>query len=518
MSDLYYAAYNPDVLSCLANLSNDEVFTPPEVANAMLDMLPQELFSDPKTTFLDPGTKSGVFLREIVKRLLKGLEDKIPDLQTRLDHIMHEQVFGIAITEMTSLLARRSIYCSKYPNSKYSVSLFNDVQGNIRFKNTQHVWQNGKCAWCGASKKEYKRAGELETHAYEFIHTKKLEEIFGMKFDVIIGNPPYQLSTANKTSQATALYNRFVEQAKKLRPKYMTMIIPSRWMNGGFGLDSFREIMIKDKHIRVLHDFFDANDCFPGITLSGGVCYFLWDRDHEGKCQITTHLDDGTQSYSERYLLEDGLDTFVRNNEALSILKKVQRLGEQTFDNIVSQRDPFGLNYFEDKKEIMFKLFHKKKEKNDLPIYYYGWQKDGLCYADKKYVTDNFDAIDRYKVMISKANGAASAKAPYAVLSRPFVAKPQEICNMTYLMIGPFEDEESAKNACDYVTTKFFRFLVSLLKNTQNAYKKVYKFVPLQDFSKAWTDDELYAKYGLTADEIAFIDSMIKPMDLNGGE
>ena len=287
-------AHTPDVLSCLANLSNDEVFTPPEVVNKMLDMLPQELFESPDTTFLDPACKTGVFLREIAKRLLVGLEDPIPDLQERIDHIFHKQLYGIAITELTALLSRRSVYCSKYPNGRYSVSEFDNAEGNIRFRKIQHTWENEKCIYCGASKKsklgDNLRGDELEAHAYEWIHFPNPEEILNMKFDVIISNPPYQLSTGGSLDmQATPIYDRFINVAKKLRPRYLTMIIPSRWMNGGFALDKFREEMIDDKSIRVLHDYFNADNVFPGINLTGGVCYFLWDRDYIGKCSILTH-------------------------------------------------------------------------------------------------------------------------------------------------------------------------------------------------------------------------------------
>ncbi len=522
-SSIYNTIYNPDVLSCIANLSNDEVFTPPDVANAMLDMLPQELFTDPNTKFLDPACKSGVFLREIAKRLLIGLEPLYPDLQERINHIFQNQLYGIAITELTSLLSRRSLYCSKYPNSKYSVSKFDDVQGNIRYKNTQHQWVNGKCIFCGTSQKsslgKEQRGTVLEAHAYELIHTIKPEEIWKMKFDVIIGNPPYQLSTAGSVeSQATPIYHRFIYQAKKLNPRFLTMIIPSRWMNGGFGLDSFRNDMLHDKHIRVLHDYLNASDCFSGISLTGGVCYFLWDRDAEGKCAVFTHKEDNTITESERYLLEPGLETFIRFNEAISILNKVRSKKEGSFADLVSQRDPFGLNYFENGRERMFKLFLPTGGSDTYKIYSFGWQRNGISYAEKKYVQTNGDAIGKYKVFISKANGAASMKAPYAVLSKPFVAEPNSICNMTYLMIGPFANQSEAENVVAYITTKFFRFLVSLLKNTQNAYKKVYTYVPMQDFSKPWTDEELYKKYDLSAEEIAFIEDMIKPMDLNGGE
>lgn len=503
MSDfgLFENVYNPDVLSCLANLSNDEVFTPPEVVNQMLDMLPQELFSSPDTTFLDPACKTGVFLREIAKRLIKGLEYQIPDLQERLDHIFHKQLYGIAITELTSLLSRRGLYCSKYPNSEFSVSLFDDAQGNIRYKRTNHKWKDGKCVWCGAAESEYKRDESLETHAYEWIHVNNPEAIFNMKFDVIISNPPYQLSDGGYRVSASPIYHAFVNMAKKMKPKYISMIIPARWFAGGKGLDDFRDSMLHDNSIRVIHDYPEASDCFSGVQIKGGICYFLWDRDYSGDCLVETQRGDKISEPIARPLLEDGCDVFIRYNEAIGILNKVRAFNEPSFEPLVSTRKPFGLDT----------LYRGRKSGRTGDVILF--ENGGKSFISKNELPRGLEWIGKSKVFIPEA-GSGSDSFPHPILGKPFLGPANSASTETYLLIGPFENDEICNNVISYITTKFFRFLVLLKKPSQHATSKVYTFVPQQDFSKPWTDKELYEKYGISDEEVSFIDSMIRPMDL----
>lgn len=502
---LFDNAYNPDVLSCLANLSNDEVFTPPDIVNRMLDMLPQELFSNPDTTFLDPATKTGVFLREIAKRLIVGLEPQFPDLQERLDHIYHKQLYGIAITELTSLLSRRGLYCSKYPNSEFSVSRFDDAQGNVRYKRIQHTWKDGKCVFCGATRSEYERDENLETHAYELIHSTKPEEIYGMKFDVIIGNPPYQLSDGGNGVSAAPIFHHFVEQAKKLKPRYLSMIIPARWYAGGKGLDVFRDNMLHDARVRKLIDFESSKDCFDGVNIAGGICYFLWDRDNPGECEITNMIG-GNKSVLSRKL--DDFPILIRSNLATSIVYKVLSKTQDVWSDHAYPRNPFGFaTNFRGREE---------KRNGDIEIL----TSKGFQYIERSSVVKNASIIDYYKILIGRlvpSNGELDVdpKDGYKVITDTRLIGPGQINTETYLDIGVFKTESEALNFEKYLHSKFARFLLRQAISSLNVTRECFRFVPTLDFTKTWNDTLLYKEFALTAEEIAIIEATIRPMDLN---
>lgn len=522
------AGRNPDVLTCIANLSNDEVFTPPEFANQMLDSLEvawaaahdgANIWASSAVKFLDPFTKSGVFLREITKRLVNGLEDEIPDRQARVDHVLTSQVYGIGITELTALLARRSLYCSKWANGLHSIATsFDTEQGNIWFERTEHTWVAGRCKFCNAAEGEYGRGGDLETHAYAFIHTDdihaKTADLFGakMKFDVIIGNPPYQMGAASgavgEDDERTGrlrdvpIYQRFVEQAKRMEPRFLSMVTPSRWMSGGLGLNEFRSTMLTDRRLRTLVDHPLASEVFPGVEIKGGVSYFLWDAEHDGDAQVTLVRGDERSTHMRRL---NEFDVFVREPLAVEILHKVRAAGEPSITTILSADKEFGWT-------SNFSGFHASQQTDDVPLFYNRSGKRLVGYINRDDVTKSAHLIDTWKTMIPSA-GSGAATLPDVVLGKPFVAASPSVCTQTYLFFQ-IASRSEAESVQSYIATKFLRFLVSLRKITQHASPATYTWVPIQSWDRAWTDADLYAKYGLGENEIAHIEAMIRPMDL----
>lgn len=514
---------NPDVLTCIANLSNDEVFTPPELANKMLDTLTEawaatnngaNIWTDKTVKFLDPFTKTGVFLREITSRLTKGLELEIPDLQKRVDHVLTKQVFGIGITHLTSLLARRSLYCSKYATGEHSITnSFANDSGNIWFERTEHTWGDTKCEFCGAPKTILDRGDERENYAYAFIHTNnikaRLNEMFGgkMQFDVIIGNPPYQMKGGAGGSSDSSIYHLFVEQAKKLEPKFLSMVIPSRWLAGGRGLDEFRKEMLGSRKLARLVDFPVSKEVFPNVEVKGGICYFLWSNAHNGPCDVTVVRGDEAISSSRQL---DEFDVFVRDQRAVDILHKVINAAQPCMDLLVSNREPFKL-------ESNFEGYHETRRKGDIALYRIVPGKRQIVWLERAKIAKNSHLIDRWKVLTPKAGSDGGQKIPDSVLGKPWLSPPPSACTGSFLVI-PTDSEEAARSIESYYTTKFFRFLISLRKITQDAFSHMYSWVPQQSWDRIWMDKALYKKYKLTKEEIEYIEAVVKPMNLEEGD
>lgn len=513
---------NPDVLTCIANLSNDEVFTPPEFANRILNTVAEawsadhngaNIWANRNVKFLDPCAKSGIFLREITSRLTKGLATEIPDLDERVNHILTTQVFGIGITHLTSLLARRSVYCSKHAQGKHSIAkgLASD-DGNIWFERTEHAWEDGRCKHCGANQSSYDRGEGLETHAYAFIHTDdikaRISRLFGgdMQFDVIIGNPPYQLGSDGGTRDVP-IYQHFVEQAKKLQPRFLTMVIPARWMASGLGLGEFRKAMLGDRRMRKLVDYPADKDVFPGVEVKAGVCYFLWDASYDGDCNVTTIRGDEIVGPIPRKLGE--YDVFVRDGRAVSILHKVLDRSEKSINTILARDKEFGWT-------SNFDGFHEKERSGDLPLYYIRKMKRGIGYIARKDVTKSDHLIDTWKVLVPKAFNGGDAL-PHQILGKPLIVPSPSVCTQSFLFFH-VGSQKAANSLQSYYSTRFFRFLVSLRKITQDATHSAYTWVPVQAWNRMWTDEELYAKYSITKREQALIESQVRAMNLDDGD
>lgn len=497
----------PDILDVIAALSSDAVPTPPLLARGLLDLLPDEVWSNPEYKWLDPATKSGSILREVARRLMVGLAEWEPDPNARAEHIMRNMLYGCAVTQVHGEMTRRSVYVSRDASGPLSVVHFEDPAGNLPFVPAEHDYPlnvdgtaNGSCRVCGAPI-GLERGQDRENYAYAFIHgAYPTEEIKDMQFDVIVGNPPYQLQTEGFGATASTIYHRFVERAIALDPKYVAMIIPSRWFAGGKGLDDFRERMISDRRLRAIVDNPKLFDCFPGVEIKGGVNYFLWDRAYDGDCEFSTRIDGAVVSTSVRDL-RDGAGVLVRDNRAMSVIHKVTTKSELSVEAICGVRKPFGLNIFSNYPDSAPDPFQ-----GSIPLIY----ASHVGYVRPEQLERNRDWVNSWKVLIPKAGDGHGREVSY-VLGEPIALAPGSACTQTYIIAGMFDNREATENYAQYLCTKFVRFLVLQRKVTQDVVADRFRFVPMLDMSRLWSDADLYEHFNLTEDEVEYIEATIHP-------
>lgn len=501
----------PDILECLSQLSTDEVPTPPKLANAMLDLLPTDVWTNPDYRWLDPCSKSGVFLREIVKRLLfEGLVEWEPDFRTRREHIFRNMIYGCGITELTGIVSRRTVYYSRHAAGEHAVIEFEDDDGNLPFVRAHHTFLNGRCTICGAPE-DLERGDDRENYAYAFIHNAyPTEELQEMKFDVIVGNPPYQIgmqdADGKRTANITPLYQLFVEQAIAMDPRYLLMITPSRWFTGGKGLEDFRKSMIAERRLRKLVDNPKLFDVFPAAEIKGGVSYFLWDREHDGDCEFSTRVGGEIKATANRDLRE-GDGVLIRDNFAASIVKKIAMdpVVKGSLAEKVSAMDPFG-------QSIKTNFAHSESSpfEDSIPLVFI----NKIGYIRRDQLERKHEWVDQWKVLTPMA-ADGHGRTPASVLGVPVALAPGSACTQSYLVAGRFDSKLETENYANYLATKFVRFLVHQRKATQHVTPERFKFVPDLEMSEPWDDEKLFRRFSLTPAEIDYIESTITPLDVN---
>lgn len=462
-----------------------------------------DLAGEVQTKILEINSKTGLYPLYVTYSLFRRrLEEYIKaecieketvsaqEEQVVWDDIVENNMYVICNTPMAKGITHRTLFG------------FRQVDQKANIKNVQLIER--------ASKDQEGLVKELKSVGFWKGNSSKQE----MKFNAVVGNPPYQIMDGGGTgSSATPIYNKFVDLAKLLNPNNVSMIIPAKWYTGGKGLDEFRANMLNDKQLIKLFDYEDSRDCFPTVDIAGGVCYFLWNKGSDNKCVVTSILG-SFRNESTRYLNEH--DTFIRNQKVLDIINKVK---SQTFTGFLSQtvysRKPFGIRSFQ-------RGFPAKPGRN---ISLFG--SDGITYMEEKDVPQNKEIVDKWKVIMSKASaehaGQTDANGRKRIVSRLEVLPPYTICTESYLLLDIFDNEEEAQNLKKYIRTCFTRFLLASILITQNIVRDKFKFVPIQNYKNNsdidWSqsipdiDRQLYTKYNLSDDEIAFIEKMIKPMD-----
>lgn len=508
----------PDVLETLAQLPNDEVYTPPKLVNAMLDLLPEHVWSEPDYKWLDPATKSGVYLREVARRLMVGLANWEADGSKRRDHVLRNMLYGAAITQMSGEIARRSLYQTKNATgSEIKDPVLADLvvhldqpDGNVPFLPTEHTLDKAEkfCTICRAPAALIRE--NRENFAYSFLHgTYPTKELADMKFDVIVGNPPYQIGMddgqGNRTANITPLYNLFVEKAIAMNPRYVLMITPSRWFAGGKGLVEFRDRMIADRHLKTLVDNPKLYDVFPQAEIKGGVSYFLWDRDHDGDCEFVTRIDGAIRDSAVRDL-RHGRGVVLRDNFAAGVVGKIASdpFEKGSLADKVSARDPFGQSIKTNYKGASDVPFD-----GSIPLVFI----NKVGYITRDVLERNQEWVDKWKVLIPMAGDGHGREVSF-VIGEPLALAPGSVCTQSYLVAGTFDTRQETENYAYFLTTKFVRFLVLQRKISQHLTNTRFAFVPMLDMTRRWTDADLYKLFKLTDDEISYIERVIGPRDL----